>query len=42
MFQGIQCVVQGADHIKYNKICQDAAGELVKEHYAAAAVSDGH
>ncbi len=42
MFQGIQCVVHGADHIKANKICQDAAGVCERERFAAAVVSDGH
>ncbi len=42
MFQGIQCVVHGADHIKANKICQDAAGVCEREHFAVAVISDGH
>lgn len=42
MFQGIKCVVQGADHIARNMICQDAADYKLTEHYAAAVVADGH
>ena len=42
MFQGIKCVVHGADHIAKNKICQDAAGFLTRDNYAAAVVADGH
>lgn len=42
MFQGMKCVVHGADHIKNNKICQDAAGVCENEHFSAAVVSDGH
>lgn len=42
MFQGIKCIVQGADHIARNKICQDAADFIIGEHYAAAIVADGH
>lgn len=42
MFRGVQCVVQGADHIKANKICQDAATVYEADHFAVAAVSDGH
>lgn len=42
MFQGIKCVVHGADHIAKNKICQDAADFYIAENYAAAVVADGH
>lgn len=42
MFQGMKCVVRGADHIKNNKICQDAAGVCEKEHFSVAVISDGH
>jgi len=42
MFQGVQCVIQGADHIKANKICQDAAKICEQDHFAVASVSDGH
>lgn len=42
MFQGLKCIVHGADHIAKNKICQDAAGYLTNDNYAAAVVADGH
>ena len=42
MFQGKQCVIHGADHVKENKICQDAAKVCEAEHFSVAAVSDGH
>lgn len=42
MFQGIQCVVQGADHIKKGMICQDAADYKASEHYGIAVAADGH
>ena len=42
MFQGISCIVQGADHINRNQICQDAAGVFCNENYALAVVADGH
>lgn len=42
MFQGVKCVVQGADHIARGMICQDAADYKLSEHYAVAVVADGH
>lgn len=42
MFQGIKCVVHGADHIAKNKICQDAADFYIDKNYGAAVVADGH
>ncbi len=42
MFQGIECVVQGADHMARRKVCQDCAGTYVCEDYAVAVVADGH
>lgn len=42
MFQGIKSVVHGADHIKNQMVCQDAAEYRVFPRYAAAVVADGH
>jgi hypothetical protein len=42
MIQGIKCVVQGADHIAKNLICQDAAAYKTTENYGIAVVADGH
>lgn len=42
MYKGLCCIVQGADHIAQNIICQDNAGGRYYERYGAAVVADGH
>lgn len=42
MFQGMKCVVHGADHIKNQMVCQDAAEYQCGQSYGVAVVADGH
>ena len=42
MFQGMKCVVHGADHIKNQMVCQDAAAYQCGKNYGIAVVADGH
>lgn len=42
MFNGFNCSVIGASHVKKNIVCQDSSAYKVYENFSVAVVADGH